>query len=91
VELQYVTDVMRHHHERPDGRGCPDKLSGPAIPFLSSLIAVADAWDAMTTDRSYRQHLSTEEAARRMRAEVGSRFLPTAIDALFRVVSITAA
>jgi putative two-component system response regulator len=89
VELRYVTDVMRHHHERPDWRGYPDKLSGPAIPFLSSLIAVADAWDAMTSDRSYRQHLSTEEAARRMRVEMGSQFLPTAVDARFRVLPIT--
>jgi putative two-component system response regulator len=88
VELQYVTDVMRHHHERQDGTGYPDKLIGPAIPFLSSLIAVADAWDAMTTDRSYRQHLSIEEAARRMRAGIGSQFLPTAVDALFRALDI---
>ena len=89
VELRYVADVLRHHHERPDGRGYPDQLQDRAIPFLSSLIAVADAWDAMTSNRSYRRRLSTEEAIRRMRAGIGTQFQPDAAAALFHVLNVS--
>jgi HD-GYP domain-containing protein (c-di-GMP phosphodiesterase class II) len=47
--------IIRHHHERIDGRGYPDGLRGEEIPLLARIIAISDAYDAMTTDRPYRQ------------------------------------
>lgn len=54
--------AIKHHHERWDGMGYPDGLEGTAIPFDARLIAVADAWDAMTSDRSYRRALHPADA-----------------------------
>ena len=56
--------IIRHHHERWDGGGYPDGLKGDQIPFLCRIISVADAYDAMTSDRSYRKALNQEEALR---------------------------
>src|SRR3989442_10847395 len=54
--------VIRHHHERCDGSGYPDGLLGTAIPLGARIVAVADVYDALTSDRPYRPALSTEEA-----------------------------
>lgn len=61
-----IVPCVLHHHERWDGRGYPAGLAGDAIPFLARVIAVADTFDAMTTDRPYRDGLSIEEARRRL-------------------------
>ena len=58
----YTLEAVRHHHERVDGRGYPDKLVGDAIPFTARLMAVADAYSAMTTDRPYRTGMPTQKA-----------------------------
>lgn len=60
--LSEVATVVRHHHERIDGTGYPDALAGPAIPPLSRLIAVVDAYEAMTSDRAYRRALTPSRA-----------------------------
>ncbi|MDQ7836824.1 MAG: HD-GYP domain-containing protein [Humidesulfovibrio sp.] len=60
--LADVLPVIRHHHERHDGKGYPDGLAGEAIPVLSRIISVADTYDAMTTTRPYRKALTKEEA-----------------------------
>ncbi len=54
--------IIRHHHERFDGTGYPDGLRGVDIPIEASIVAVCDAFDAMTTDRPYRQALTEEKA-----------------------------
>ena len=64
--LRKYIPAVRHHHERQDGKGYPDGLSGEDIPLFASLIAVADTFDAMTTDRPYRKALSEEEALREL-------------------------
>ena len=64
----------RHHHEWLDGRGYPDGLVGEAIPLDARIIAVADAYDAMTSDRSYRAALGHEEARARLRDGAGTQF-----------------
>ncbi|MEJ2658589.1 MAG: response regulator, partial [Desulfobacterales bacterium] len=56
-------DIIRHHHERFDGRGYPDGLKGEEIPLLARILSVADVYDALTTDRSYRQKMSNKIAA----------------------------
>jgi HD-GYP domain-containing protein (c-di-GMP phosphodiesterase class II) len=71
----------RHHHERYDGRGYPDGLAGDDIPFDARILAVADAYDAMTSDRSYRPALSHAEAIARLQADSGTQFDPVCVRA----------
>ncbi|MCL5283395.1 MAG: response regulator [Armatimonadetes bacterium] len=73
-ELAYVADVVRHHHEWMDGSGYPDGLRGESIPLLSRIIAVADAYDTMTTDRIYRPRRSPAEALKELQNNVGNQF-----------------
>ncbi len=68
--LQRVRPIVRHHHERLDGSGYPDGLRGDAIPLLAQIISIADIYDALTTDRPYRQALSRERAFDELKAEV---------------------
>ena len=78
--LKGVALWIRHHHERWDGRGYPDGLSGEAIPFPSRVIAVADAIDAMLTDRPYRKALTTEAALEVLDKGRGTQFDPDVVD-----------
>ncbi len=75
-QLAEVATIVRHHHERIDGQGYPDGLSGEAIPFLSRLIAIADAYEAMTSDRSYRRAFKRGQARDELRADLGTHFDP---------------
>src|SRR5205807_1965380 len=72
--LQEVRSIVRHCHERWDGRGYPDGISGEDIPLESRIVFVCDAYHAMTTDRPYRKRLSHPEAVRRLREGAGSQF-----------------
>ncbi|HET9251391.1 MAG TPA: HD domain-containing phosphohydrolase [Candidatus Eisenbacteria bacterium] len=72
--LERVTDMVRHHHERVDGRGYPDGLKGDEISVGAKIVNVADAFDAMTTDRPYRAGLSVEEAIAQMQSKAGTQF-----------------
>jgi HD-GYP domain-containing protein (c-di-GMP phosphodiesterase class II) len=73
-------DIIRHHHERFDGKGYPDKLKGEDIPFLARILSIADVYDALTTDRSYRQKMSDDDAADIIKENSGSQFDPTIVD-----------
>ncbi len=77
--------VIRHHHERYDGRGYPDGLSGGAIPLGAQIVCVADAYDAITSTRSYRKGSPPREAAHRIYAERGRQFSPLVVDAFKRI------
>jgi diguanylate cyclase (GGDEF)-like protein len=90
-ELSYVATVVRHHHERLDGQGYPDGLEGEAIPFLSRIIAVADAFEAMTSDRAFRQKRSVEEAIAELRRCVGTHYSPEIVQALAASVNMGSA
>ncbi len=72
-ELEPAALPVRHHHERMDGTGYPDCLSGSAIPPASRFISVADAYDAMTT-RTYKGRRSRTDALREIRRQIGSQF-----------------
>ena len=74
------------HHERHDGNGYPNGLSGDDIPPVARIIAVADAFDAMYSDRQYRKRLDFEEAISRIREASGSQLNPEVVDAFFRLV-----
>jgi putative two-component system response regulator len=67
--LDDVRPIVRHHHERLDGRGYPDGLIGASVPLLAQIISVVDAYDAMTTDRPYKRAGSRDEAIRALRRE----------------------
>lgn len=73
--------LIRHHHERPDGRGYPDGLEGEEIPLAARILSVADAFDAMTTKRPYRDPMEKNEALDELRAQAGSQFDPRLVDA----------
>jgi HD-GYP domain-containing protein (c-di-GMP phosphodiesterase class II) len=83
--------VVRGSHERWDGGGYPDGLAGAAIPLASRIVSACDAYNAMTTDRSYRRALPLEVAARELRGNAGSQFDPGVVDALLDVVGAPAA
>jgi len=74
--LAEVATIVRHHHERLDGRGYPDGVAGEAIPFLTRVITIADAYEAMTADRSYRPARTSREARGLLKAGWGSEFDP---------------
>jgi HD-GYP domain-containing protein (c-di-GMP phosphodiesterase class II) len=80
--------IVRHHHERWDGSGYPDGLQGDLIPLGSRIVAVADVWDALTSDRPYRQRLPLDEARRELAAQAGrtldARLVTTCLDLLDR-------
>jgi putative nucleotidyltransferase with HDIG domain len=77
-----VRDMARNHHERFDGKGYPDGLKGKSIPLAARILTVADAFDAMTSDRPYRRALSQEVAAAEIRRNAGSQFCPDVVAAL---------
>lgn len=83
-ELAYVSTIIRHHHERLDGTGYPDGLTGPAIPYMSRIIAVADAYEAMTSERAHRSRLTPAEAVAELRRHSGTYYEPEVIDVLER-------
>jgi HD-GYP domain-containing protein (c-di-GMP phosphodiesterase class II) len=77
--LEVVATVVRYHHERWDGTGYPDGLSGPRIPVASRIIAVCDAYSAITSDRSYRAAQSHERALAELRDGAGWQFDPQVV------------
>jgi HD-GYP domain-containing protein (c-di-GMP phosphodiesterase class II) len=82
-----VENVVRHHHERWDGSGYPDMLAGVEIPLEARLFSVADAFDAMTSNRSYRPAIPAADAIEKIRQEAGRQFDPMAVDGFLTVAS----
>ena len=80
-----IATVVRHHHERVDGQGYPDGLAGEDIPLLSRIIAVADAYNAMTSDRPYRDAMPSQVARMRLAQAVESQF-DTSVTAAFEAI-----
>ncbi len=85
-QLEQVRRIVRSCHERWDGGGYPDRLSGDEIPIESRIIIACDAFHAMTTDRPYREALEVEEAQRRLEEAAGTQFDPEVVDALLHVL-----
>jgi putative nucleotidyltransferase with HDIG domain len=86
LRIEPVATWVLHHHERYDGQGYPDGLAGDEIPIGSRILLVADAYEAMTTDRLYRTTQSADDAFREIRRCAGSQFDPLVVDALALVV-----
>ncbi len=79
--------IIRHHHERWDGRGYPDGLAGDQIPIEATIVGLADAWDAMTSERPYAPARSLAEALSEVRRGRGSQFAPKVVDALLVIMA----
>ena len=82
--------IIRHHHERWDGKGYPFGLQGEETPFLARLVAVADAFSAMTMDRPYRKGMDREKALSVLEEGAGTQWDPECVWALLRAYSPTA-
>lgn len=85
--LSEVIPYIHYHKERWDGKGVPEGLKGYSIPLGSRIIAVADAYTAMTTDRAYRDAMSPEKALEIIKEEAGIKWDPVIVDALVRIKS----
>ncbi len=79
-----LTPIVRHHHERWDGSGYPDGLAGDAIPIGARILSVVDCYDALTSERPYREALPREEALAYLRKESGRMFDPRVVDEMVR-------
>ena len=77
----------RWHHERYDGKGYPDKKSGEDIPLLARIIAVADSYDAMTSNRSYRKYMSQEKVIDELKKNEGTQFDPQIAECMLEIIS----
>jgi len=84
--LRPIVPIIRHHHERWDGRGYPDGLGGDTIPLLAAIVGLADAWDAMTTERPYARAVSPGEALDEIRRGSGSQFAPAVAEAMLHIL-----
>ncbi len=87
--LKYVPGV-RHHHERQDGQGYPDGLTGDRIPLAAAIIALADVYDAMTSDRPYRAAMTGSEARREIASLSGGQFNPQLAERFIRILKAKA-
>jgi len=85
--LEAVAAVVRFHHERWDGGGYPDGLSGARIPLGSRIISACDAYAAMTADRPYRDAMDADDALREILSGSASQFDPAVVDALSDAVA----
>jgi HD-GYP domain-containing protein (c-di-GMP phosphodiesterase class II) len=79
--LAWALPVVRGHHERWDGTGYPDRLKGEQIPLTARVVAVADAFDAMTSDRPYRRGMASSIAFAELQAGAGKQFDPRCVEA----------
>ncbi len=86
-QLREVIPGVRNHHEKIDGTGYPDGLMNKDIPFQARIIAVADTFDAMTTDRPYRKGLSVEEAIEELRRFSGIQFDGEVVEAFIKALT----
>ena len=86
-----IARIVRHHHERVDGLGYPDGIAGDNIPIISRIICVADAYNAMTSDRPYRDAMPIRVARERLRQAAGSQFDRTVVEAFDQILEACAA
>ena len=77
---------VKHHHERWDGKGYPDGLKGRRIPLIAAIIAVADSYDAMTSDRPYRRAMPKKKAEEEIIRNKGKQFCPDIVEAFLNIL-----
>jgi len=87
MELESVAEYILHHHERWDGSGYPRGLKGESIPLLSRILAVVDAFDAMTEGRVYRQKKTKEAALEEIKQNAGTQFDPNIAEIFLHIMN----
>lgn len=85
-QLKDVVEIIKYHHERFDGSGYPEGISGEAIPLGSRIIAVADSYDGMVSKRSYREELSHETALQQIESQAGHQFDPVVVQSFKAII-----
>jgi HD-GYP domain-containing protein (c-di-GMP phosphodiesterase class II) len=85
-DLQQISSYILRHHERYDGGGYPDGLKGEEIPLLARIISIADAYDAMTSDRPYRQGMPKTRAINELKKNAGSQFDPNLVNIFLEAI-----
>lgn len=85
-ELKDIARFVRYHHERWDGTGYPDGLNGDDIPLISRIIALADAWDTMMSNRVYKDKLTITNAIQELKDNRGKQFAPEVVDVALRLL-----
>ena len=86
-----IATIVRHHHERVDGQGYPDGIVGEAIPVVSRIICVADAYNAMTSDRPYRDAMPVGVASERLVQAAGTQFDVDVVEAFVAILELASA
>jgi putative two-component system response regulator len=89
IDDEEILKIVRNHHERYDGAGYPDGISGEAIPLGARILAVADTYDAITSDRPYRRAASHREAVAELRVQSGLQLDPLVVEVFSRMVGET--
>lgn len=84
--MKHLAPIVRHHHERYDGKGYPDRLTGKDIPLEARIIAVADAVEAMASDRPYRRALNLEKIEEELNRNSGTQFDPMIIESMLQIL-----
>lgn len=85
-QMASIVPGVKHHHERFDGKGYPSGLAGADIPLLARIIAIADAYDAMTSSRPYRKAMSSDEALEEIRRSAGTQFDPELVELFIQAI-----
>ncbi|MBE0500840.1 MAG: HD domain-containing protein [Desulfuromonadales bacterium] len=84
-KFKEILPIVKHHHERLDGRGYPDGIANQKIPFLARILCVADAYDAITSERPYKSHMLKDDAVREVVKKAGTQFDPDVVSALVKI------
>lgn len=84
-QLKSVVEIIKYHHEKYDGTGYPYGLKGDDIPLPSQIIAIADSYDGMVSDRAYREGISHEAAVQKIKEQSGQQFNPIVVDAFVAI------
>jgi HD-GYP domain-containing protein (c-di-GMP phosphodiesterase class II) len=84
--MQHVLPVVRHHHEKWDGKGYPDGLKGEESPLPARIVSITDAYDAMVSDRPYRKGMPVEDALKELKRCAGTHFDPNLVEAFVKVI-----
>jgi HD-GYP domain-containing protein (c-di-GMP phosphodiesterase class II) len=87
-DIPEIVDDVKHHHEKYDGTGYPDAYHGAAIPLGARILAVADSFDAMQSDRPYRKSLDVEEAVKELSHCSGTQFDPEIVNVFLQHLPI---
>lgn len=85
IPLQHALPVVRHHHERYDGKGYPDGISGASIPYAARIVSITDSFDAMVSDRPYRKGMPIDKALAELKKGSGTQFDPELVAAFVKV------